>query len=264
MPGAAVWGDAIPSPFAIAAGVVRNGRALLIAEDSRLIVMRSLDSADPVRSDLWPAMTPGKLSISSNGARALIASAEAGLAQFVTDIGNAPELTIPFDWDAHVAAAAVADSVNCVLLGKTGALSRLCEGEGERTLYSSEDFHPAAIAWLDDDTRAAVADRHSDRILLFDASIPGPPLQELAGAGHGIAEPVTIAAAGSGELLVTNNRTWELTRIRPGVITQIALPAMPAALELLPSGLIFGPPTAREPALLIDLAEERAYAVPVR
>jgi hypothetical protein len=202
--------------------------------------------------------------MSSTGSRSLIANIETGIAQFVSDIVGDPRLSIPVGWNLPPNVVAVSDSANCALLGRTGALSRLCDGAAERILYASDDFYPAAIAWTENDTRVVVADRLSDRVLLFDAGTPGPPLQELAGSGQRIGEPVAMAVMASGELLVANNRTWELTRIKPDAITQIALPSIPVSLELLPSGLAFGIPAAGEPALLIDLSEERAYAVPVR
>ncbi len=271
MPGSAYAGESAvrEADFALAAP---NGQTALVARESTLYVLRRMDSDQPVwRTFGENAAAIGRAAWSEDAkGLALYFPAESRL-QLWAGMQDAPEVAAEIDLlavEGRLKSVAVASDGRTAFAaienGESGALYILKAGESPRMLLALNRAGNLILSGKS----LYVADLERNEVLRLEDWDSGLSVTTVATAAHGVANPVGIALASGGELLlVASGETRQVVAVhtkRFTVEAAVDLDFIPTRLEATGSVFLLASGSAgEEPAQVLDASTMRVYFVPV-
>jgi len=271
IPGSAYAGESAvrEADFALAAA---NGQTALVARESSLYVLRRLDSGQPVwRGFGENTATIGRAAWSEDAkGLALYFPAESRL-QLWAGMQDAPEVAAEIDLspvEGRLTSVAVSSdgrtAFAAIEAGESGALYILKAGESPRMLLALNRAGNLILSGKS----LYVADLERNEVIRLEDWDSGLSMTTVATAAHGVANPVGIALASEGELLlIASGETRQVVAVhtkRFTVEAAVDLDFTPTRLE--PTGSVFllaSGSAGEEPAQVLDASTMRVYFVPV-
>jgi hypothetical protein len=280
IPGAARIADPLPVPFPVAAAAFssRSDFAVLVSadEDRGVFLLKDAGATPSLEPLVGGIAAVDRIALNAADSAAALYSAATRQLQIVRGLPADPQAGPALDLSSLPGAVtalaldrAASGALVAVSEGGRGALYRITEGPEPVTRILSDLAAPSAIALLNQDRGAVIADAAFHEVILLWDFAAGPEMVRLAGERDGISRPIGLALSVDQRKLfiAAGDRKLHVFDLDTRVIeARFELDAVPTRLDRLQGASTFLINDAGdEPLLLFDTVESPAiYFVPAR
>lgn len=207
LPGALRLANPLALPFGVvAAEFTQSGDAALVLtgqQPAHLVMLSSLNTT-PAQADLGEVPDGSRiLALNRRGTAAVLYSPATQEVRFATGLDTTPSLSGPVPTSGVVTAGLMEESGPCAVLG-TSSIDTLCANGTARRVMAGTEFQVAALAFGNSGKDLWIADAAGKQVLCVAGYAQQSSLRVFASGTDGIAKPVALSVAPSGQVLVAD------------------------------------------------------------
>jgi len=270
LPGALRLADSLALPFGISAAEFApsgdTAVALTSGQPQHLALVNALRSAAPAAVDLGEVVDGSRiLALNGKGTAALLYAAAQQELRFVSGLNDTPVMSGPVSTatlTGAITAGVLDDAGQCAVLG-TGSVEQLCADGSSRRVVPDSTFRVTGLALAGADLW--VADAAGPTVSRISNYATQPSATVFASVNDGLSQPLGLAVAPSGQVVVADSGTPAIFLIDPsaGGIRMIALDLAPKQLRpLTDRSLLLINDLSALPFTLLATEAMRTYFVP--